>query len=134
MEIILSALLGGFISWLITSIYSRSSRNDSEIIASRLSAEIRQLVLDSRENDLGVVRLNELLREKTESNKGLGVHRYIACPQCGTSNITKDWYNHTYTDYDEHVKLMQAHCNICGWHEKEDPEIDPYAYLRNRDA
>ena len=129
MEILISAALGALLSWLITSIYSRHSASDSEKIAKKLNHDLRQVILETDRENISVIQLNELIKEKTELDNKTGIHRYIACPKCGSSDITKGHYEHLYEDYDEVVSLRRTACNVCTWEEKDEPEIDPYAYL-----
>ena len=128
--LLVGALLGGFISWIITHSYYKKSSVEQKAIFNKLSTEIKQTILKDKRDSLTVKELNELLEEKVIDRESKDTLPFKACPKCGSENIVSG--EDAIVDYDvgdegEPVPSPTLYgtvkCRDCGW---EKTELDSY--------
>ena len=113
-KLLISAVLGGIFSWLITHIYSKKTLSDQEIIFSKLSDNLKKTILYSKAKNLTVKDLNNLIEKQTIDYKDMQSGDplpYKACPKCGSKNLKKG----EYMDYKKDESYYVVRCKKCGW-------------------
>ena len=126
---VLGLLFGGLISWVIAQSYYKKSSNElknqldeQRRIISKLPADVREIILEDKREQLTVVQLNELLQNKTfESDLGDPL-AYRKCPRCGSENIERS--TDVEVDYgpegpESCIPYDIIKCKDCGWTKTE---------------
>lgn len=112
MEIILF-VAGVIIGWVVTHIYSVRSNRDQQLLFNKLSAEIREYVLSDPRDQLTILELNKLLEEKTVDLSRRDPLPYVACPKCGSQNLSRGMAFDEKRDHNYYV----IECGNCPWQE-----------------
>jgi len=117
--LIVGIIAGAIASWAITHFYYRRSSSDLAIIGRKLSDELKAIILADKRDSLDVAELNELLTKKTIRPGKEGIHRYVACPKCGSPKLVKGTDYVVDTDEDCRVPYDNVSCQDCGWKESD---------------
>lgn len=112
MEIVLF-VAGGLLSWLLSHWYYRKSNADQELVYSKLSEDIRQIIREDQRGKLSVCELNQLLEQQTIDPDDPGPLPYKACPKCGSKNLKFE----SGTDPDRDETYYSIACRECPWND-----------------
>ncbi len=121
-------VLGGLVSWVITHVYHVLSSRDQRAVFNKLTASLRDLILQDKRAHLTIEELNTILRDRTIDPSSNDPLPYKACPKCGSDNLIRS------RDYEVDVEAGDSgepfhtatpygtiECKGCGW---RDTEID----------
>lgn len=107
-------VLGALASWMITHNYYRRSSADQKRLYEKLSAEVRDAILDDSRESLSVRELNQLLDDKTVDSEAVDAPLpFKACPKCGSQELDR----RDVTDYEHDEMYFYIECKQCKWGE-----------------
>lgn len=120
MEIVLlaiGAILGAFSSWYIQHVYAARASTEQQALFNKLSADVRQAILEDQRDTLSIIELNELIEHKAKAGKlDKRAFSYVACPRCGSTELEKHAIEWTVND-PEGPRKEPGHIVMCkcGW-------------------
>jgi DNA-directed RNA polymerase subunit RPC12/RpoP len=106
-------ILGALAGWLVTHIYAVRSSQEQTQLFDKLSADIRQVILQDTRESLTVAELNRLLTQKTVDAASPEPLPYIRCPKCGSESIKRKQYYDSSND----TVSYNVRCPDCRWWE-----------------
>jgi hypothetical protein len=105
-------ILGALASWGITHCYYKRSSVDQERLYGKLSAEVRNAILEDSREKLSIPELNQLLDDKTIARDASGDPLpFKACPRCGSEDLERK----EMLDEDHDEMYYAIWCKHCGW-------------------
>lgn len=109
----LELLIGLISGWLTTHIYYKINEKQNLELNKKLSKEVKDIILKTKQRDLSIKELNKLLEKKTFDKDSSDPLPFIACPKCGNKKIEKS----THDDYERDESYFIISCKKCGWSE-----------------
>jgi len=112
MGIIIGILFGGIISWVISHAYYKKSNESQRNITSKLTEELKEIILKSDIEKFTVKDLNRLLEEKIINKNAKDCSElYKMCPKCGSEDLKIS----IATDHEHDEQYCIYKCNTCYW-------------------
>jgi len=115
---LIGLIFGGLISWEFTHAYYKESSKAQNTVFSKLSEEARYAIIEDNRENLSILELSELIREKMTEKKIGEEAPYMLCPECGSEEF--DRTSDSEIDYDSEQVEFSRHydvfrCKKCGY-------------------
>jgi hypothetical protein len=88
-HLILTAVIIGLISWVLTYIYYRKTTSRPRRVYQKLPVDLQQAIVEEEKEGLSMNDVTALIAQKTRDPRLSGPDRYTACPQCGSGELER---------------------------------------------
>jgi len=86
---ILTAVISGFIVWILTYAYYRKTTHHPRLVFQKLPADLQQGIVEEDKDTLSMNDLTALIANKTRDPRLCGPDRYTTCPTCGSEEVER---------------------------------------------
>ncbi len=109
MDILLSVIASIVVTWVFAHAYYKASKKQDDEFRSKLSNEVRKIILSSDKKRLTVKELNELLELKIYKSDDSDPLPFLVCPKCGSKDLIRSSFMN-----DSDV-IYSIKCGKCDW-------------------